>query len=286
VLVDPPTPAAPASPPPVRLPDRAVDRLAEPETAPPLPGPVRPRAKAASLSRGNPTLPQVVLSFDGGSGANSALPILDALDAAGIRTTFFLTGEFVRSHPDVTRQIAERGHEVGNHTDDHPHLTLWNETRRHTTRPEIDAEALRRELTAADASFRMVTGRPMAPLWRAPYGEINSEILGWAADLGYRHVGWTTGFDSLDWVADPASSRYRTPEEFVDLIASRATSGSGRLNGVIILMHLNSWRPEGERFGAHLGSLVRVLRAAGYELVTAGTLLRNLQPSGEATSSR
>ena len=64
---------------------------------------------------------------------------------------------------------------------------------------------LRRELDDTASVFREVTGRAMAPLWRAPFGEENEEIRSWAESAGYRHVSWThgggTNLDALDWVS-------------------------------------------------------------------------------------
>jgi len=88
------------------------------------------RQPPAAVARITPPSPardegekKIVLSFDAGSTDRGAAEILDALRGRGIRTTVFLTGQFIRRYPELARQIASDGHEVGNHTFDHPHLT-------------------------------------------------------------------------------------------------------------------------------------------------------------------
>jgi len=192
---------------------------------------------------------EILVSFDAGSSDRGALQILDALKERGIRTTIFLTGDFIRRSPELARRIAEDGHEVGNHTDSHPHLTTYALNGRQATRPGVDRAFLARELGRTARLYRETTGRAMAPVWRAPFGEHNPEIRRWAAEEGYWHVGWTggrAGLDSLDWISDPSSPAYRSADKVVALLVQRAE------NGGIVLLHLGSDRdvPVASRIGA------------------------------------
>jgi peptidoglycan/xylan/chitin deacetylase (PgdA/CDA1 family) len=224
------------------------------------------------MTRGDPSRRQLLLSFDGGSQASSADAILETLRREEVRTTLFLTGQFIRNHPHLVHRAVDGGHEIGNHTTHHRHLTTWESNRHHDTRADISREVLLEELRGARQALLEVAGVDMAPYWRAPYGEVNSEILRWAAEAGYVHVGWSEGLDSLDWVSDRQSHHYRTPQEFLAVLHGMAKRGHG-LNGAIILMHLNSSRPPADRFDRHLGETIRWLRASGYDLVPASTLV-------------
>jgi peptidoglycan/xylan/chitin deacetylase (PgdA/CDA1 family) len=229
-------------------------------------------ALAHNFTRGDLSRPRLLLSFDGGSEASAASSILDTLEREGVRTTLFLTGEFIRNQPDLVYRILARGHEIGNHTARHRHFTTWESNRRHDTRPDVDRAVLLGELEGARQALLQVAGVEMAPFWRSPYGEVNGEILLWAAQAGYLHVGWSPGMDSLDWVSDPASRHYRSPQEFLSVLTRKARGEPQGLNGTIILMHLHSNRPWADRFDRHLGETIRWLRAAGYDLVPASSL--------------
>ncbi len=121
-----------------------------------------------------------------------------------------------------------------------------------------------------DSMFRRLTGIHLAPLWRAPFGELNRDILRWAAEAGWKHTGWSLRCDSWDWVADSASKLYRTPNEIVTHF-ERLEQSQG-LNGRILLMHLSSERKNEFPYTV-LGRLIDSLRGRGYRFVTVSGLL-------------
>ncbi len=233
---------------------------------------------ARNFTRGDPGRPLVALTFDGGSVANVTPEILDILAEKGVRCTVFLTGEYMTRFPDYVKRIVADGHEVGNHTWSHPHLTTYEESRTQQTRPEVDRAFVQGELRRTADYFRQLTGAEMQPFWRAPYGEHNLEIREWAAELGYRHIGWTHGrdwqqsMDTLDWVADPTSPAYHSADEIYDKILAAAQREPNGLNGAVILMHLGSLR-NGDFPHRKLPGLIDQLRELGYEFVPVSELV-------------
>jgi len=233
---------------------------------------------APDFNRGDRNLRQIALTFDGGSNDNSASPILEILKQQRLRATIFLTGGFIRKFPDVTREIVAQGHEVGNHLWSHLHLTSFAMNYQHRTLPEVTREFLHEELNKTAAVFEEVTGQPMAQLWRSPYGEHNEEIRQWAAELGYRHIGWTVGrstdesMDTMDWVSDTTSSAYRSANEILQRLLRIADGNGEAANGGIVLMHLGSQR-RGDEAYQMLPQLIHELRAKQYEIVTVSQLL-------------
>ena len=83
----------------------------------------------------------------------------------------------------------------------------------------------------------------MQPLWRAPFGEENRLLRGWALELGYLHVRWSSlqgeSLDSRDWIADEHSSLYQSSSTIMERLL-----GFPELEGGIILMHLATERSE------------------------------------------
>ncbi len=187
-------------------------------------------------------------TFDAHVETEGAEELLALLRERQVHVTIFVTGTFARRHHELLRQAVRDGHEIGNHTYSHPHLTTWASNHRHDTLPGITRERLQDELLRTAAAIRSATGRDPAPLWRAPYGEHNAEIRGWAAELGLTHVGWTHGcgdaLDALDWVEDPGSRRFMGAEAMARRLLSFENRCGIPLEGSIVLMHLGSSRPD------------------------------------------
>jgi len=209
-------------------------------------------ARSATAAANVEALPKAgpffALTFDAHAEANGAAELLALLRTRGIRATVFVTGRFVQRYPEIVREAFADGHEIGNHTFSHPHLTTWESDRRHRTRPGITRELLQRELRTTAEAITEATGRPPAPLWRAPYGEHNPEIRAWAAELGLTHIDWTRGegrsLDSLDWVDDPRARNYLGAEAMARRLIEFERRSGVPLAGSIVLMHLGNTRPD------------------------------------------
>jgi len=250
-----------------------------PFITPPAVAAPRSQNRAVSFDRGRRDLPKIALTFDGGSDAGESRRILEVLEQRGVTATFFLTGSYIRNNPALVRRIAAAGHEVGNHTWSHPHLTTWDRTHRHDTLAGLDRAFIEEELSQTVQAYESATGQPMTALWRAPFGEVNGDLQRWAAAAGWQHVGWTRDdlggrhtLDSLDWVAERSSRNYLTSEQIAARILSFGAGGAG-LNGGVVLMHLSTRRDDQQV--TRLGALVDALRGDGYRLVTVTELQRD-----------
>jgi peptidoglycan/xylan/chitin deacetylase (PgdA/CDA1 family) len=192
--------------------------------------------------------PYFALTFDAHAEAQGAEKLLALLRQRGLHATIFVTGQFALRYPEIVHEAFEDGHEIGNHTFSHPHLTTWNSNRRHDTLSGVTREFLQQELSRTSVAITAAIGQLPAPLWRAPYGEHNATIRSWAAELGLTHVDWThaegTSLDALDWVEDPKARIYLGAEAMARrLLGFEARSGVP-LAGSIVLMHLGNPRPD------------------------------------------
>lgn len=156
---------------------------------------------------------QVFMTFDGGADADGLIPILGALKARGLKTTFFLTGQWVNAYPDLGRRILTEGHEIANHSMRHPNMAGWGE------------EKIAQELGKAEQAMQTVLGRRFAPFFRFPFGAQNSRVEGIVEKLGYKPVYWN--IDTLDWKEPSVVSIQQK-------VRSRVRRGS------VILMHVGS----------------------------------------------
>jgi peptidoglycan/xylan/chitin deacetylase (PgdA/CDA1 family) len=237
--------------------------------------------KGLDFRRGNLNQAKICLSFDSGESADEASAILDILKEKNVQTTIFLTGEFIRRNPKIVRRIIADGHEVGNHTDTHPHLTRV-EGHEIKSLSGVTREFLQHELKKAESAFYYATGKHMSPYWRAPYGESNLEIRKWAEELGYIHVAWTCGrawedgLDSLDWVANTDSIKYHTAEKIRNQIINFGSDTEVGANGGIVLMHFSTSRPRHDEVYLQLPGIIDGLREKGYEIVKISGLLQGM----------
>ena len=175
----------------------------------------------SEVDGGDPSTGVIALTFDAGTEGGGAAPeILQILRDHNLRVTFFLSGHWVDHNPDLAQQIVADGHEIANHTYDHPDLT-------HLTDDQIVWE-----LDYTDQVVSDVMGTHTRPYFRPPFGSRNRRVLDVAAASGFRSIYWS--IDSGDWLAraTPAGVadkilRYAEPGDIVvEHVGSEASAGA------------------------------------------------------------
>ncbi len=123
--------------------------------------------------------PKVVyLTFDDGPSLDSASQeVLDVLDEFGVKATFFVIGDAIRSDPATFQAMVNGGHALGNHTNTHPRLT-------DLTAAEIAAEFDLAQQAVSDA------GGPTLTCYRPPRGATNDIVRSVSAERGLREIFW------------------------------------------------------------------------------------------------
>ena len=66
---------------------------------------------------------QIALTFDDGPDPKVTMQILETLNKYDAKATFFMLGSRVEYYPEIAKKVQEAGHELGNHTWNHPDLT-------------------------------------------------------------------------------------------------------------------------------------------------------------------
>jgi peptidoglycan-N-acetylmuramic acid deacetylase len=214
----------------------------------------------------------IALTFDAGSNDGALDSIIAILNRYDIRATAFLTGMFIIHFPDKVKKLVRSGRfDFGNHSFSHPHLTTYAENHRHETLSQMTFPILKKELIQTDSLFYRISGFHLSKIWRAPYGEYNTEILHWAGLLGYVHIGWTPGFDTFDWVKDTSSSIYYTPDALWEKWKDRFEKNPLRFRGAIVLMHLGNERIK--PIYPFLHQFIPFMQKKGYTFVTIPQIL-------------
>jgi peptidoglycan/xylan/chitin deacetylase (PgdA/CDA1 family) len=212
----------------------------------------------------------LALTFDAGSAANGADSIINILEENDLELTFFLTGTFIQKFPEIVESLISNGHEMANHSYSHPHLTSYSVNQLHNNLLNINRQFIYDQLNKTDSLFNERFGQHLKPYWRAPYGEYNDQILMWAAELGYKHIGWSAQCDTRDWISDKDSDLYWTAEEIYQHLID--LESRGKLTGAVILMHVHTERNEDQPYKI-LPKLIQTLKQRGYKIVSISTLL-------------
>jgi peptidoglycan/xylan/chitin deacetylase (PgdA/CDA1 family) len=222
----------------------------------------RAQVFGASVFEGPGRRRSVALTFDDGPSRGS-LEIAAYLAQQGIHATFFQCGANVLRHPEIARELAAGGHELGNHTFLHPRLCPRLGFRMNLRWPEKN----RREFELAQAVIIHATG--VTPkLLRAPYGLRWWGMRGAQRRLGLLGVMWTVIAHDWEW----------NEEDVATHVLHHAAPG-----GIVCLHDGRETRPDPD-IGVTLRALrliVPALRQMGYSFETVTELLRADQAASD-----
>ena len=208
-------------------------------------------AVAVSSTYGNRELPiycvdtdekRISISFDAAWGAEDFQEIMDILDKHQVKTTFFMTGEWVEKYPECVKELVRRGHDLGNHSATHPDMT------------KLSKEKQKEQILKVHNAVKELTGYEME-LFRPPYGAYSNEVIRTCYELDYYPIQWNV--DSLDWKDLDAST-------IISKVCNHKALGAGS----IILCH-NGAKHTVEA----LDDMLTNLKEQGYELVPISELI-------------
>ena len=211
---------------------------ATPQPSPPT-GPLPPTNNYSY--RKAPTNQMVVaLTFDDGPSAATTPRLLEILKKKDVRATFFVVGKNVATYPDIVRQAVANGHEIGNHSWNHPKLPLLTDA-------GVTAELQRTDdaLTALGVKVRYL---------RPPYGSITDAQRQW--------IHKKFGYHFILWDVDPGDWQRPVVGEVVSRVVNNARPGS------IILLH--DIHPDTV---TAVPEIIDQLRARGFNFLTVSELL-------------
>jgi peptidoglycan-N-acetylglucosamine deacetylase len=167
----------------------------------------------------------------------TASELLEQIERAHIRATFFVQGRWASAHPGQTLRIAAAGHLIGNHS--HHHAPL----------PSLTDGGIAEDVSEARDAISAATGGESRPWFRCPFGagEDDPRVLAVLDGLGYRNCRWDV--DPEDW--RPGNTERAIVETVIEGVARHG-------DGAVVLLH--SWPTVTARA---LPSLIDALRTLG-----------------------
>ncbi|TYP56756.1 polysaccharide deacetylase family protein [Thermosediminibacter litoriperuensis] len=183
---------------------------------------------------------RIAISFDAAWGSDKTPKLLEILKKYDIKTTFFLVKMWMDKYPDMTKLIAQEGHEIGNHSATHPRMG------------SLSRQEIIEEIKTTHEKIKELTGQECR-VFRPPFGDYSNTLITTANELGYYVIQWDV--DSLDWKDLSAGAIYSR-------VVNQVKPGS------IILFHNN-----GKNTAEALEPILKELKGRGYEIVPVSQLL-------------
>ena len=165
--------------------------------------------------------------------------ILEILKNNDTHITFFMVGNWVDKYPEAVKKIYDAGHEIGSHSNTHPHANT------------LSSEKNLEEIKLSVSKIEKITGQK-TNLYRAPYGEYNDTVIKTAQENGYYTIQWN--LDTLDYKSLTGEEMWKRIKDKLD-------------NGSIILSHNGT-----EHTADSLDMLIKNIKAQGFELTTVSDL--------------
>lgn len=187
------------------------------------------------IAMGNNEDKYVYLTFDEGYEAGYTSSILDTLKQNDVKATFFITGHYLNSQPELVDRMIKEGHIVGNHTVNHHSM------------PDLSDEELKNEVMKLHTALYEKFNYEMKYL-RPPKGEFSQRTLSLTKSLGYTTVMWSFAYD--DWDENKQGREDYAKDKILSNIH----------NGCVILLHANS------KDNANiLETVIKEIKEMGYE---------------------
>lgn len=178
----------------------------------------------------------VALTFDDGPNPETTRIILDTLKKYNAKATFFMLGSRVSFYPEIVKEMKDEGHELGNHTWNHPDLT------------KSSSKKIALEINNTNDAIEKASGSKPT-VFRPPYGAVNSTVR---AQTSLPVILWDV--DTLDW-------KYRDADLLLTHVKNHVKNRS------TILMHdIHASTAEG------LDAVLAYLQEEGYSFVTVSEL--------------
>lgn len=183
---------------------------------------------------------KVALTMNCAWSADDIDRILETLEKNEVKITFFIVGEWAEKYPETVKKIYEAGHEIGTHSNTHPHVE------------QLSAEKNLEEIKLGVEKLQKITGEKTR-LYRTPYGEYNDTVINTARENGCYTIQWN--IDTLDY-------KGLTGDEMWGRIKEKLQKGS------IILTHNGT-----EHTADSLDMLLKNIKTNGYQVTTVSDLI-------------
>ncbi len=213
------------------------------------------------IIRTDTTKKVVHLVFSGHEFDDGAQTIIETLKNQNIKGSFFFTGDFIRTHAELVKQLKTYEHYIGPHSDKHLLYADWTKRDSLLISKEDFIFDLKNNY---DALETLGINKNKSSIFLPPYEWYNDSISVWASEKGIKLINFTPGIISnADYTIPSMGKQYRSSEEIFNSIINFENKNG--LNGAIILVHIGTSPERTDKFYNKLNELIDILKSKGYE---------------------
>lgn len=241
--------------------------------------------------------PVLFLTFDDWASDKAINQLLYVLDKHGVKASFFIRTNYMQNNPNILRAIAEAGHDVGSHSDQHLPFAIMEEGQEedqtnpiyHSLNEEEIAER-KQDLLLSYNKLQYVIGDisvndlpALTTIFRPPTLAMSREGMELILDMGFSHI--VSGDFSTNDYEDT------DPEVLADKLINGIVYESGRevkiQNGSVLIMHMSDFKQnpisDPNVTAKALDIAIPILKSQGYSFARLSDYLR--QNSGSEMES-
>lgn len=187
--------------------------------------------------------------------------ILETLQKENIKASFFLTGDFVRKHPELTKKIYRSGHYVGAHSDKHLLYCDWKNRDSMLVSMADIKEDIQNNINAL-ASLEI--SKSKTKVFMPPFEWYNRAIANQIRTWGYELVNFTPGTSSNADYTTPEMKNYLSSDTIVSRILRYEEKDPNGLNGFHLLIHVGTDEKRTDKLYHKIPLLLSILNNKGY----------------------
>lgn len=221
------------------------------------------------LVRGDTAKKQLSIVFTGHEFADGAADVVEALAKAGVKASFFFTGDFYRSYSNIVERLRYDGHYLGAHSDKHLLYCSW----KNRDSLLVTYRAFKKDIRNNYKEMKKLRIlKNDARYFMPPYEWYNEKIVRWTAKEDLRLINFSFGTLSHADYTTPDMKNYRSSQEIFDNILSYEKKKG--LNGFILLLHIGTDPKRTDKLYKRLPDLISYLIKQGYVFMRIDELLK------------
>jgi endoglucanase len=219
-----------------------------------------------ALVRGDIQNKSIALVFTGHEFADGGEVIMETLKNQNVKAGFFLTGDFYRKFPVLSKSLAKHNHYLGAHSDKHLLYCSWENRDSLLVKREKFIQDLK-DNYAAMANLGIAKAKYFLP----PYEWYNQRIADWSKEEDVQLINFTHGTLSHADYTTPEMKNYRSSDTILESIYKHEEEKG--LNGFILLVHIGTDPARTDKLYNRLPELIQTLRKRGYTFKRVDELL-------------